>query len=106
MVRATLPLKVFSGNSLMEIVAVCPALILPANVCGTLMKIRSVSIRAIWKRPPLPADAFVPDGVVPLPGIVVLEGVVPVEALTLLVLGLINEPTSTFRAVITPAKGE
>jgi hypothetical protein len=36
----------------------------------------------------------------------VLDGVVPVEELTLLVLGLINDPTSIFRAVTTPAKGE
>ena len=76
------------------------------------MKMRSVSIRAIWKRPPLLAGAFVPNGVVPLPGIDALEGDVPVEVLLLLALltvllpVLINEPISTFRAVMTPGNGE
>jgi len=74
-----------------------------ANVCGTLMKMRSVSIRAIWKRPPLLAGAFVPNGVVPLPGIDALEGDVPVEVLLLLTLltvllpVLINENDSLER---------
>ena len=82
-------------------------MIVLANVCGTLIKMRNVSIRAISKRPPPVAGAFVPFGVVPAPGNIALDEVVPVEVLRLeLSPGLINDPTSTFRAVITPSNGE
>jgi len=85
-VRTTRPENVFWGNSLIEMVAVCPGLMVLANACGTLMKIRSLSIRAIWNSPPEAAGEFVPVGVVPLPGKVALEAVVPTEELTLLPL--------------------